>query len=668
FQWQNFLPLIENSLSENNSSLIVGDVKQSIYRWRNGNMKLLLEDAKKDLAGFLPLIKEESLNVNYRSKKRIVDFNNAFFKAACEICAGNSPAGFGDVITKAYADIKQETKNKSDDGYVNIKFYVSDRDSGVTSRELAGENMIYRIKSLLESGYRQRDILVLVRGNQDALEAAQLLIYAGLKVISSDSLLLTNSPKVRLLLNLFKYIVDNSNNIARTEILYNYLIYIKHSDAKLNDIFTDHLKENGSFKTLFKELLPTQFFKNGNGSEINVKLSGLGLYDLAEELIMIFSLGGNADTYLLRFLDVLKKYSDENNSDVYGFVKWWEENKSDNTIVVPEEEDAIRVMTIHKAKGLQAPVVFIPYANWDFGFKPGKSLIWASSDNAPFDKSPAYFVKASTALGNSYFSEDYNEELTLTHLDNLNLMYVAFTRAEDKLFISVPRKGSNTFCAVNVIEESIKNNAEFAQGFDPQNYEYESGLNNKPGQKNGDSKEYTPYIMNGLVSGNIFKKIIVKPEFENFVLESKTDIKQLKNRGIIIHKALSLINNASKEAIIRAIDMIIVLGLITVEQKDKLYEELKIIFSIEKVRSWFSPKFIIMNERDIILPGGNIYRPDKVIIDEDKAIVVDYKTGSRKNEHTDQIKMYGKILEDMGFKVIEMNLFYVNDLKIETVK
>ncbi len=668
FQWQNFLPLIENSLSENNSSLIVGDVKQSIYRWRNGNMKLLLEDAKNDLAGFLPLIKEESLNVNYRSKKRIVDFNNAFFKTASGICANNSPEGFGEVITKAYADTSQKSRDISDDGYVNIRFYVNDRDSGVTSRELAGENMLLQMKSLLDAGYMQKDIMVLVRGNQDALEAAQLLIYAGLKVISSDSLLLTNSPKVRLLLNLFKYIVDNNNFIARTEILYNYLIYFKNSDVKLNDIFTDHFKGKGNARTLFKELLPVGFFENGNGSEVNLKLSGLGLYDLAEELIMIFSIGGSADTYLLRFLDVLKKYSAENNSDVYGFVKWWEENKSDNTIVVPEEEDAIRLMTIHKAKGLQSPVVFIPYANWDFGFRPGKSLIWVSSDKAPFERSPAYFVKASSALENSYFAEDYNEEKTLTCLDNLNLMYVAFTRAEEKLFISVPRKGSNTFGSVNVIEDSIKNNPELALGFNAQNFEYESGLNNKSEQKTDESKEYMPYIMYGLVSGNIFEKIIVKPEFEHFVPENKTDITQLKNRGIIIHKALSLINNASEEEIRRAINKLIISGLITIEQKDNLLEELKKIFSIRKVKNWFNPEFTIMNERDIILPGGNIYRPDKVIIDEDKAIVVDFKTGSRKNEHTDQVKMYGKILADMGYKEIEMSLFYINDLKIETVK
>lgn len=665
FQWRNFFPLIENSLSENNASLIVGDVKQSIYRWRNGNMKLLLEEVKSDLAGFSESVKEETLNVNYRSKKRIVEFNNTFFKTASEICTNEAPEEASAVITKAFADIQQLSADQSDNGYINIKFYRDDPETEVTSREFSAAAMISNIKQLLLNGYRQKDIMVLVRNNSDAVEAAHSLIDARLKVVSSDSLLLTNSPKVRLLINIFKYLIDKNNIIARAEILYNYLIYIKNENIDLNEIFSDHLNgDDGS--SLFGRRIPDGFFDETGSLEVNNRLSGLGIYDLAEELIMIFGLGGSADTYLIRFLDVLKKYSGEHNSDVYGFVNWWEENKQDNTIIVPDEEDAVRVMTIHKAKGLQAPVVFIPFANWEFGLSANRNMIWVSTEKQPFDTFPSYFVKASSALKDSYFAEDYNEESALTYLDNLNLMYVAFTRAEEKLFIGVPQKGKESFNARKVIYEALTNSEVLAGSFDAQNYLYESGSVNDHVKKTDKDSLYGNYRISQMVSGNMFDKIIVKPEFDNYVPENRTKLKQLKNRGIIIHKALSVIRSSAANEIEKAVGNVSISGLITEEQKADLRSELQKIMANDKVKKWFDAENV-MNERDIILSDGSIYRPDKVIIDGDRVIIVDYKSGGKKSEHTEQIRSYGEILRKMGYKHIEMNLFYLNDLKIETV-
>ena len=669
FQWRNFFPLIENSLSENNASLIVGDVKQSIYRWRNGNMKLLLEGVKNDLAGFAESIKEETLKVNYRSKKRIVEFNNAFFKTASEICAGEAPEDESTVIAKAFSDTLQVPADKSEDGYINIKFYRDNPDSDVTSREQSIAAMIINIKQLLQNGYRQKDIMVLVRKNPEAVEAAHSLIDARLKVVSSDSLLLTNSPKVRLIMNIFKFIVDANNVIARAEILYNYLIYIKNENIGLNEIFTDHLKnENGS--SLFSKFIPKGFFDE-RGSGVNNKLSGLGLYDLAEELISLFGLGDTADTYLIRFLDVLKKYSAENNSDVYGFINWWDDNKQDNTIIVPDEEDAVRVMTIHKAKGLQAPVVFIPFANWEFGLNANKNMIWVSSNKPPFDTLPAYFVKASSALQESYFAADYNEESALTYLDNLNLMYVAFTRAEEKLFIGVPQKGKESYNAKKVIQETLTNSQVLAESFDTESFDtesfvYENGTFNEQVKKTDKKNVYNTCKIGQMVSGDIIDKIIVKPEFENITPDNIVRLRESKNRGIILHKALSLLKNSSTIEIEKASQKLIIPGLITEIQKAELTDELKKFMTIEKVKKWFDSKNV-MNERDIILTDGRIYRPDKVIIYDEKAVVIDFKAGVKNSDHERQIKVYAEILRQMGFRKIEMNLFYINDLKIETI-
>lgn len=668
FQWQNFFPLIENSLSESNRSMIVGDVKQSIYRWRNGNMKLLLEDVKNSLAGFNEEISEESLRVNYRSRKRIVDFNNRFFEKASVVCAANTEEEYSKIIKKAYEDISQESADNSDAGYINIKFYKNDEESGVTSKEFAISDMISAIKDLLKSGYRQKDFLVLVRNNSDAVDAAHAIIDARLNVVSSDSLLLTNSPKVRLLINIFKYIVDSGNVIARAEILYNFLKYIKDTGDDLNKIFTDHLNINELSETLFRTKLPQGFFENENSLQVNSKLSGLGIYDLAEELIMIFELGNRSDTYLIRFLDVLKKYSDENNSDVYGFINWWEENKGENTIIIPDEEDAIRVMTIHKAKGLQAPVVFIPFANWEFNLNANRNMIWVSTDKPPFNVSPAYFVKASSSLKESYFAEDYNEEAALTNLDNLNLMYVAFTRAEEKLFIGVPQKGSKTLNAGKIIYDTLTGSEELSEKFDTQNYLYEDGSGDDIHIPAKTKNISSAYRIGSMVTGNIFEKIIVKPQFESYRPESKTDLDQQKNRGIILHKALSLLSDSTGNEIDKAVNKTVLLGLITGEQKEKLREEIVKILSLPLVKEWFNPNNKVMNERDIILPEGSIYRPDKVIINGNKAVIIDYKTGKKLKEHAVQIKLYSDILSRMGYKETEMYLYYINDNKIKTLK
>ncbi|MFI5212215.1 MAG: UvrD-helicase domain-containing protein, partial [Ignavibacteria bacterium] len=601
FQWRNFFPLIENSLSENNASLIVGDVKQSIYRWRNGNMKLLLEEVQNDLAGFKDVIKEDTLRENHRSKKGIVEFNNTFFKTASEICSGKAPEEHAEVITRAYTDIVQEPKDKSGEGYVYVKFYSNDKESEVSSRELSIAEMISKIKHLLQNGYIQKDIMVLVRNNTDAAEAAHSLIDARLNVVSSDSLLLTNSPKVRLLINIFKYLVDNSNVIARAEILYNYLIYIKGKNIGLNEIFTDHLAKKSNNRSLFKEYLPDGFFDKSSTGEVNKRLSGLGIYDLAEELILIFKLGDIADTYLVRFLDVLKKYSGENNSDVYGFINWWEENKQDNTIIVPEEEDAIRVMTIHKAKGLQAPVVFIPFANWEFGLNANRNMMWVSADIAPFNTLPAYFVKASSALEKSYFAGDYSEELMLTYLDNLNLMYVAFTRAKEKLYVGVPQKGRESFTAGQIIYDTLTNNTLLAEKFNSEFYVFESGTEEGLILKKGSIDSVNSYKTSGMVSGNILDRIMVKPEFDEYIPEKKNTLNKLKNRGIIIHKALSLIRNSSTDEIENAAQKLVFIGLITSEQKPELREELKKILADNRVKKWFDTENV-MNERDIVIP------------------------------------------------------------------
>ncbi|MBE2217444.1 MAG: UvrD-helicase domain-containing protein [Ignavibacteria bacterium] len=658
FQWKNFLPLLENSLSENNGSLIVGDVKQSIYRWRNGNMKLLLEDVKNDLAGFSPMIKEENLASNFRSRKEIIDFNNLFFKRAAEITAEGAPEAYRHLISRSYSESAQSSGTGNSGGSVCIDFFKTDEDTGRTARELSAMDIVSKIKSLLSEGFKQSDIMILVRGLADASEAAHFLIDAGLKVVSSESLLLTNSPKVRLITNVFIYLNDSSNVIARTEILYNYMVYIKGKDADLNAIFTDHLKTSGS---LFSSKMPESFIEQDSG-EIKSRLYGMGLYELAEELIRIFKLGGNADAYLLRFLDVIKEYADEKTGGLNGFIEWWQEKSASASIIVPSEAEAVKVMTIHKAKGLQSPVVFMPYVNWDMDIKGTRDLIWVSSDEPPFNESSAFLVKASKELEQSYFAEDYNEEAALTNLDNLNLLYVAFTRAEERLYINIPSKGKKSNHTGKLVYETITSAPEFSTLYDNTNARLIYGKPVKGKSKAGGN---IPEVLtiDEIVSNDIYNKLLMKKEYVGFVPELKNDLEQSKNRGIILHRALSILKAANEIDINAAAEKLVALGILKAEQKSSLVAELKKIIRSPEIKEWFSEKAETFNERDIIQPGGEIYRPDKVVIKQNSASIIDFKTGGEVTEHNVQVKNYVSLLQSMGYKDVKGYLFYVNELK-----
>ncbi|MBL8015849.1 MAG: Dna2/Cas4 domain-containing protein, partial [Ignavibacteria bacterium] len=519
-------------------------------------------------------------------------------------------------------------------------------------------DVITKIKRVLAEGYSQSDIMILVRNLADASEAAHNLINEGLRVVSSESLLLTNSPKVRLLTNIFIYLNDSSNVIAKTEILYNYLVYIEESDTNLNDIFTDHLKASGS---LFSNL-PEGFVEQSSG-KIHSRLFGMGLYELAEELIRIFKLGGNADAYLLRFLDVIKEYNDEKMGGLNGFIEWWQEKSATASIVVPSEADAVRVMTIHKAKGLQSPVVFMPFVNWDMDIKNGRDLLWVSTDVPPFNESSAFLVRASKELEQSYFAEDYNEEAALTNLDNLNLLYVAFTRAEERLYINIPVKGKKGSNTGELVLNTITSAEALSGSYDSTNEQLVYGNISLPRSTKSAVQKLDVLRTDEILSNNIYSRLLVKKEYGGFMPELKNDLGQSKNRGVILHKALSILKDASVSAINEAAAKLILHGILKPEQKESLITELKKIVSSPVIKKWFSSEAESWNERDIIQPGGETYRPDKVVIRNGSASIIDFKTGGTADEHTQQVNNYITLLQNMGYKEVKGYLFYVNKLK-----
>jgi ATP-dependent exoDNAse (exonuclease V) beta subunit len=665
FQWRNLLPLVVNSLAENYFSIVVGDVKQSIYRWRNGNMRLLLEEIYHDLSNYKEVLQDKYLDENHRSKQEIVEFNNIFFEYAPKILANRFENNFNYIIGKAYSDVSQKNIHGRG-GYVRINFIRRNPDDELSTNDKANQSLLETVDSVLKEGFTLKDILVLVRRNLEGSEAASLLMQNGCRVISNESLLLVNSAKVKLIINLLKYIVDRKNQLAKTEILYNITNLENNRKAQLDKIFSDHNERND---TLFEKLMPEEFFKTANTGKIDIdrinpELNNLTLYELTEKLIQIFKLNEIADAYLLRFQDAVLEYMGNENSDISGFVDWWEENKLKVSIIIPEHEDAVRVMTIHTAKGLESPVVIIPYSTWNRDIDSFKDLIWVSTDEPePFNQSVC-IVNAVSALNKTYFRQDYQEEMALTNLDNLNLIYVAFTRAIERLYVTVPEKRDPRYTAGKLIEDVIIADLNLNMKFNDADGVFEMG---QPAKHAAEKEKDTikSEQLDNYISNDWYQRIVVLPKHRSMNLFNYTQSDEKIRRGLLMHEVLSFVK--TRDDIDTAISLSQSKGILTESERESIKKDIEHLTNLEEIKDWFSGKWEVKTEADILLPDGKTIRPDRVMIKDDKIILADYKTGKKIEGHKTQLNKYTDILKQAGYNSIDKYIIYLDEMEIAKV-
>lgn len=645
FQWHNLLPLVINTLSENNRALVVGDVKQSIYRWRSGNMKLLLEQIYSDLEGFREEIKTEYLRTNRRSCCEIVKFNNTFFLSAAEkITDGIGDEAFSELIKKAYAKDSVEQECIKEGGYVSVKFFDSGDEQEKKEVERAEEKVKEIILEVLKDGYGLSDILVLVRSNDEAKKISGLLAGEGYRIISSESLLVNNSPKVRMISDLMKYITDNKDELAKADAVYNYLCLLKNCNDSSGAVFENAGK-------LFYDKIPDEFFKENEKPKIKPVLNDTGVYEVCENLIKILKFDENPDPYLIKFQDVILEYSKSNNSDLKSFLDWWEEKKNDFTIDSPRGTDAVNIMTIHKAKGLQGKIVIVPYANWKLNLDGTKDLIWASAAEEPFGISSAYAVKAKLSMRKTFFKNDFNYEFAQTRLDNLNLLYVTFTRAEDRLYVLVPEK-KNTENIGDVIKSVINGK------FNPEGNEISAGIKSKKKESEKKSGVHTENLKH-FISDYWYKKTVIRPKYRQMGEFTDEDFAHKINKGVVLHEALSRLNSFDDADIV--ISKLIYEGIIKESDSERIKREIEKLKNNDVVSDWFSSRWEVKPESDILLNDGSFIRPDRVLIKGCEAVVIDYKTGSEKEEHKKQITKYADTLKKMGFTKVRKYLLYIGN-------
>lgn len=657
FQWDNIKPLLVNSLSEENSSLIVGDVKQSIYRWRNGDMRLLLNGVEEDLNSFKELISKKTLKTNFRTHKEIVEFNNLFFESLKEFFEKTQEDGYSNqyLIQSYDKDVtSQDVNEKKNDGYVEINFFDDDKESELKSNEESEKRVVEILSELKEDGYKPGDVLVLVRTESDSRDISEVITKAGYSVVSALSLLLKNSSKVNFIISTLKYLADSSNKLARTEMLYNYNQFSGGTKSDL-EVFDDSLDVTGK---IFLELLPDEFFKPNEKPKRLPVLYNLTAYELVEHIVGIFKLNVNADPYIINFVDEVYKFSKEKESDVNSFLEYWEEKKDKLSINLPEDKNSVRVMTIHKSKGLESKVVIVPYANWEIDIDGKKDEIWASADEPPFNKASAYYIKATKEVSETLFAEDYAEEAKLVRVDNINLLYVTFTRPEERLYINVPSKRNKSIASViNAViyadyKDRIKDNRLILG-------------ERKPREKDDDTdaahKSYTK--LKNFNSSPYYKKLFIRPSYRKLKVFENERMKIKTDNGVVVHKLLSYI--MTKDDVDSALNKGLIEGIISTAEKEKFRALLLKTINSETAEKWFDGSYEVKPESDILTKDNKVLRPDRVMIKGDDAIIIDYKTGREEKKHSEQLTEYAKVLTEMGYKNVDMFLLYINDYKDE---
>lgn len=632
-QWMNLLPLIDNSLAEGNFNMIVGDGKQAIYRWRNGEVEQFIK---------LPLLtgkiktpfdseREETLKrnyfaddlkMNYRSRNNIVDFNNQFFSYITENIL---PDNWKDV----YGNPCQIKNDKKPGGFVSIDFPFNEEGSELSYSEITNNRVLEIIHKQFELGYQAKDIAVLCRTKGKIRELANFLSRQKIDVVSSEALLLASSPAVSFLIACMKLISDHDDTISMEEI----------SRFLKRDV--------GESMPLDAELDIT------NKNRLTY-MSKFGVYDLCEYLVSSSYLNKDVDIYIHYFLDIVHEYTTKHNPDIIGFLAWWEDKKGESYAVIPEETNAVRMMTIHKAKGLQFPVVIYPYAIQEA--KTSEKILFIPNEDEYISKLPFLIFNINKQIDKTAYADYYKQEKEKSLLDMINLLYVVMTRAEDNLYIisEKPSKNSNsdTLKVHYILNDYLK--SRFELGEDEVGFVFGTETV---------KTSATP----GLYPEGLKLRKVISTRWQNHAIISRRapeiwnmdDPDSNRRLGNLVHTLLSKIKySEDKDAVM---DKFYSEGYFDAAGKQKLSGKLDEVFGNPLLKPFFSKGAEVMNEAEIIVPEGKTYRPDRVVTDGKKAVVIDYKTGISSRHHQKQIDNYASLLMEMGYFVEKKFLVYIDD-------
>ena len=651
-QWGNFKLLLNEGLSQGADSLIVGDVKQSIYRWRSGDWTIL--NGLKDHIGPFP-ITEKTLNTNRRSEARIIQFNNEIFPSACQYLNGIYKQEQGkdcEELLHAYKDVKQEIARKEEKGSVKLTFLKTKED--ISYQEDTLEHLAEEVKHMVEQGVKVNDMAILVRKNGVIPMVADYFDkHTSYRVVSDEAFRLDASLAINMLMDALRYLVNDENRVAQAQLASAYQNEVLHKDIDLNTLLLGDLND----------YLPTSFIEEKESLRL------MPLFELLERLTCIFQLSEieNQDAYLFSFHDAVTEYLQKHSSELTAFLQYWEEKLCFKTI--PSGEiDGIRILSIHKSKGLEFHTVFLPFCDWKLE-NERSSYIWCTPPEAPFDELQLLPITYGPTMNESIYQEDYKKEKLQLWVDNLNLLYVAFTRPKCNLVVWCKENNKNTVS--ELLASAILNTS--LQGKDGV---YQWGevcpteVKNKRQESSNKLNIQPESIAIQMECLNIpieFKQSNRSADF----IEGEEDMSgKYIRQGQVMHSLFSMIQ--TPKDVPSAIARLRMEGIIESDAHER--QILKLVnwaLNHPKVKEWFSGEWSLYNECAILYrENGELQtrRPDRVMMKDGEVIVVDFKFGKPYPEYNKQVREYMNLLQSMGYTQVSGYLWYVFYNQLEEIK
>ena len=686
-QWQNFMPLLENTVSTGKKNLLVGDAKQSIYKFRGGEVGLItslgtqdpqwlgtkLGDNPLDVQRFeymLQTTQLENLAFNYRSAKEIVIFNNEFFSF---VAKQTQYTELSELLSPIYGLQEAQIPKLSSEqcaGLVDLRIFEKSADSSVSKDEemewmLA--SVIEQIEQSLADGYSLRDVAILTRKNLHAKYLAIQLKEKGYSVISSDSLYVHYSPVVSFLNAMIRLFLKPNDQFLFFEVIYQYRLF---SDEKV-DLETNVLLHEGSYV----DSLISLFIDSGiqfDFKKIDLNNASGVVYYLIDRFNLLNDKEGTE--YMFKYLDILHDFVLNKSNSLNDFFAYYEQNKANFSIACPDHMNAITITSIHKSKGLEYPVVLLPFTSWTH--QADHEKIWFDISSLDYDELqvpdrpplPFHFgrINAKDILGFDSLEIQAKVEKDAIFLDSLNMLYVATTRAKQRLHILLAKPSELAHSrSKSVFEQSV------GQMF----MDYVQQANTSQNKESEDSKNIAEsyFVLQGtlLQSKNAKKEIernsedliqikarlYDSPTFR--IHSSKSDLFTLaeakRKKGDMLHQFLASFSGmANLEKQLASID-------------EEFQNELREILANPVIQDLFVDEDVLFVETDILCPDGTTFRPDRVISKDGNTVVIDFKTGIEKESHRKQLANYKNILTQMGYSNVQGVLLYLADQRLEYV-
>jgi len=683
-QWLNLLPLIHESLSRGNSSWVVGDPKQSIYRWRNGKVEIMLSlpelfEAGEDNADAQTLIEnyfiKEPITFNFRSEKNIVLFNselykdvrNRFNQALQPTATGDDPSTTNTLYSKVYEEIEQQPA-KETDGYVECRFYNSPL-KDIRSKWLS--DIVTLIQELKASGYRYSDMAIIDRSNSTGVEIGTYLMgqEIPIPVISRETLQFNASGHCRLAMSVFRLLHFPADDLNATEAFMLMLQYtdidFSASPALQNFTRQKNNKRGNMLRDFLVEYAPALD---------PAALMFLAPVDQLDIIIHSLNIAATGGFFLLFLREQLMMAQDKTGYNHDAMWQWWNEKGYKISVVVPDSGDAVNVMSVHKSKGLQFPVVIMPLFEINEGKKLFRTMHWHSVDENKFGI-PYSIINYKSDMPTPTLQREYQVEKSKSLMDTINLMYVGTTRAQERLYtISFLKKEK----AETKSKRPSKKETDKKFDGDSTFFLHEFIKKNTVGFTEEESDFFTAYCLGDKSEMRISKEDSqIKLTLDTFYINpdkpldslrknagafDSSELRDSAREGRIVHELLSKIN--AGEDVKPVVDLYTSNGWIDQEKHDSLMQFFYQL--VQEHPNIFPGKKSVLNEREISNAEGHIYRPDRMTCDEQNNWrIIDFKTGNEKQEHKKQVMQYADLLSEAGMNIQSSHILYIDTEKYQ---